>query len=129
MRLRNEDQPAPSMRSAHLIQASLVNAMEGGCDDLMTCATTAGCPLPFAEIARLPAESSSDPLLETAANLECTVPDVKCGELMNFVKGLLKAAVVAKLLQVAQQELTKPENQQKIKDGIGKLKEAAKSRR
>ena len=48
---------------------------------------------------------------------------------MNFVNGLLKAAVVAKLLQVAQQELTKPENQQKIKDGIGKLKEAAKSRR
>jgi MerR family transcriptional regulator, mercuric resistance operon regulatory protein len=60
----------------NLIRASLANAMEAGCDDLMTCATTDGCPLPFAEIARLPAESSSDPLLETAANLECTVPDV-----------------------------------------------------
>ncbi len=48
---------------------------------------------------------------------------------MNFVKGLLKAAVVAKLLQVAQQELTKPENQQKIKDGIRKFQEAARSRR
>jgi hypothetical protein len=48
---------------------------------------------------------------------------------MNFVKGLLKAAVVAKLLQVAQHELTKPENQQKIKDGVLRLKEAAKSRR
>ena len=48
---------------------------------------------------------------------------------MNFVKGLLKAAVVAKLLQVAQQELTKPENQQKITAGIGTLKEAATSRR
>jgi hypothetical protein len=48
---------------------------------------------------------------------------------MNFVKGLLKAAVVAKLLQVAQQELTKPENQQKIKDGLRKLQETAKSRR
>ena len=60
----------------NLIRASLANAMEAGCDDLMTCAATDGCPLPFAEIARLPAESSSDPLLETAANLECTVPDV-----------------------------------------------------
>jgi hypothetical protein len=48
---------------------------------------------------------------------------------MNFVKGILKAAVVAKLLQVAQHELSKPENQQKIKDGLRKLQEAAKSRR
>jgi hypothetical protein len=48
---------------------------------------------------------------------------------MNLVKGLLKAAVVAKLLQVAQRELAKPENQQKIKDGFRKLQETAKSRR
>ncbi|HEU4909001.1 MAG TPA: hypothetical protein VFT17_09060 [Propionibacteriaceae bacterium] len=48
---------------------------------------------------------------------------------MNFVKGILKAAVVTKLLQVAQRELSKPENQQKIKDGLRKLQEAAKSRR
>jgi hypothetical protein len=48
---------------------------------------------------------------------------------MNFVKGILKAAVVAKLLQVAQRELSKPENQQKIKDGLRKLQETAKSRR
>jgi hypothetical protein len=48
---------------------------------------------------------------------------------MNFVKGILKAAVVAKLLQVAQHELSKPENQQKIKDGLRKLQETAKSRR
>jgi len=47
-----------SMRSA--IRANLGTAMEAGCDDLMTCATTDGCPLPFAEIARLPAESSSN---------------------------------------------------------------------
>jgi hypothetical protein len=47
---------------------------------------------------------------------------------MNFVKGILKAAVVAKLLQVAQRELSKPENQQKIKDGFRKLQETAKSR-
>jgi hypothetical protein len=47
---------------------------------------------------------------------------------MNFVKGILKAAVVAKLLQVAQRELSKPENQQKIKDGFRKLQETAKPR-
>jgi MerR family transcriptional regulator, mercuric resistance operon regulatory protein len=58
------------------IRASLVTAMEAGCDDLMACATTDGCPLPFTEIAGLPAASSSDPVLETAANLECTVPDI-----------------------------------------------------
>ena len=60
----------------HLIRASLANAMEAGCEDLMACATTDCCQLPLAEIARLPAASSTDPLLETAANLECTVPDV-----------------------------------------------------
>jgi hypothetical protein len=48
---------------------------------------------------------------------------------MNFVKGILKAAVVAKLLQVAQRELSKPENQQKLKDGLRKLQDTAKSRR
>ena len=48
---------------------------------------------------------------------------------MNFVKGILKAAVVAKLLQVAQRELSKPENHQKIKDGLRKLQDTAKSRR
>jgi hypothetical protein len=48
---------------------------------------------------------------------------------MSLVKGLLKTAVAAKLLQVAQRELSKPENQQKIKDGVRKLQDAAKSRR
>ena len=48
---------------------------------------------------------------------------------MNLVKGLLKAAVVAKLVQVAQRELSKPENQQKIKDGFRKVQDAAKTRR
>jgi DNA-binding transcriptional MerR regulator len=38
-----------------LIRASLVAAMEAGCDDLMSCATTDGCPIPFTELARLPA--------------------------------------------------------------------------
>ena len=64
----------------------------------------------------------------TVANLGCTVPTL-IWRTMNFVKGILKAAVVAKLLQVAQRELSKPENQQKLKDGLRKLQDTAKSRR
>jgi hypothetical protein len=48
---------------------------------------------------------------------------------MSLIKGILKTAVLIKLTQVAQRELSKPENQQKIKDGIRKLQEAARSRR
>jgi hypothetical protein len=48
---------------------------------------------------------------------------------MNLIKGILKTAVAAKLLQVAQRELSRPENQQKIKDGVRKLQEATRSRR
>jgi hypothetical protein len=66
--------------------------------------------------------------LGSVANLDCTVPTL-IWRTMNFVKGILKAAVVAKLLQVAQRELSKPENQQKLKDGLRKLQDTAKSRR
>jgi hypothetical protein len=48
---------------------------------------------------------------------------------MSLIKGLLKTAVVIKLAEIAQRELSKPENQQKIKDGIRKVQQAAKSRR
>jgi hypothetical protein len=48
---------------------------------------------------------------------------------MNLIKGILKTAVAAKLIQVAQRELSKPENQQKIKDGLRKLQETARPRR
>jgi hypothetical protein len=48
---------------------------------------------------------------------------------MSLIKGLLKTAVAAKLIQVAQRELSKPENQQKIKDGIRRVQQAAKTRR
>jgi hypothetical protein len=48
---------------------------------------------------------------------------------MSFIKGLLKTAVAAKLVQVAQRELSKPENQQKIKDGLRRLQDTARSRR
>jgi len=37
-----------------VMRASLITAMEAGCDDLMVCATTDSCPLPFADLARLP---------------------------------------------------------------------------
>jgi len=48
---------------------------------------------------------------------------------MSLIKGLVKTAVLVKLFEVAQRELSKPENQQKIKDGIRKLQEAARPRR
>jgi DNA-binding transcriptional MerR regulator len=38
-----------------IIRASLITAMEAGCDDLMACARTDSCPLPFTDIGRLPA--------------------------------------------------------------------------
>jgi DNA-binding transcriptional MerR regulator len=40
-----------------VIRATLVRAIEVGCDDLMVCATTRDCPLPFTEIARVSAAS------------------------------------------------------------------------
>ncbi|WP_165553184.1 hypothetical protein [Kribbella speibonae] len=42
---------------------------------------------------------------------------------MGFVKTMLKGAVVAKLVQVAQRELSKPENQQKIKQAVQKVQQ------
>ena len=48
---------------------------------------------------------------------------------MSLIKGLLKTAVAAKLIQVAQRELSKPENQEKIKEGLRKLQETTRSRR
>jgi hypothetical protein len=56
-------------------------------------------------------------------------PTVSPGEFMSLIKGILKTAVAAKLIQVAQRELSKPENQQKIKDGLRKVQEATRSRR
>jgi hypothetical protein len=45
------------------------------------------------------------------------------------VSGLVKGAVVAKVIQVAQRELSKPENQRKIKEGFTKVTNAARSKR
>ena len=47
---------------------------------------------------------------------------------MSFVRGLIKSAVAVKIAQVAQRELSKPENQRKIKEGLNKVKEAARRR-
>lgn len=47
---------------------------------------------------------------------------------MSFVKGLLKSAVVVKVAQVAQRELSKPENQRKIKEGLRKVQEKTRRR-
>jgi MerR family transcriptional regulator, mercuric resistance operon regulatory protein len=43
------------INALRLIRASLITAMEAGCDDLMDCARRDDCPLPFADIGRLPA--------------------------------------------------------------------------
>ncbi|NIK55303.1 hypothetical protein [Kribbella shirazensis] len=42
---------------------------------------------------------------------------------MGFVKTMFKGAVMAKLVQVAQRELSKPENQQKIKQAVQKVQQ------
>ncbi|WP_165956745.1 hypothetical protein [Kribbella antibiotica] len=41
----------------------------------------------------------------------------------GLVKNLLKGAVVAKVVQVAQRELSKPANQQKIKQAFQKIQQ------
>ena len=47
---------------------------------------------------------------------------------MSLIKGLVKGAVVAKVVQVAQRELSKPENQRKIREGLRKLQQVANRR-
>ena len=48
---------------------------------------------------------------------------------MGMLRGLVKGAVVAKVVQLAQRELSKPENQRKIKEGLGKLSQTARKKR
>jgi hypothetical protein len=45
---------------------------------------------------------------------------------MGFVKGLVKTAVIAKVAQIAQRELSKPENQRKIKEFAHKVQQRAR---
>lgn len=42
---------------------------------------------------------------------------------MGFLKTLAKGAVIAKVAQVAQRELRKPENQRKIKQTVQRVKQ------
>jgi hypothetical protein len=67
-------------------------------------------------------------LLDLLAIVDGTVP-LSLGAFMSLIKGLVKTAVAAKLIQVAQRELSKPENQQKIREGLRRFQEAARSRR
>jgi hypothetical protein len=48
---------------------------------------------------------------------------------MSVISGLVKSAIVIKLAQVAQRELSKPENQAKIKEGLNKVKDEVAKRR
>jgi hypothetical protein len=50
------------------------------------------------------------------------------GGTMSFIRGLVKSAVAVKLAQVAQRELSKPENQAKIKEGLRKVQEKTRRR-
>ena len=47
---------------------------------------------------------------------------------MGMLRGLVKGAVVAKVIQVAQRELSKPQNQRKIKEGLGKLSQSTRKK-
>jgi hypothetical protein len=42
---------------------------------------------------------------------------------VSRIRGMLKTALVMKALQVAQRELSKPENQRKIKEGLSKVRD------
>ena len=38
------------------------------------------------------------------------------------IRGIVTTAIVMKGIEIARRELTKPENQQKIREGVGKLR-------
>ncbi len=44
---------------------------------------------------------------------------------MGLIGNLVKAGIVVKVAQVAQRELSKPENRRKIKEGLTKLQQKA----
>ncbi len=47
---------------------------------------------------------------------------------MSLVRGLVKSAILVKAAQVAQRELSKPENQRKIKEGLRTVQEKVRRR-
>lgn len=40
---------------------------------------------------------------------------------MGLVRGIVKTVVIAKVIEVVGRELSKPENQRKVKEGLGKF--------
>ena len=47
---------------------------------------------------------------------------------MSMISSILKTAVAAKLVQVVSRELSKPENQRRLKEGLTKLAQQARKR-
>ncbi|SEP82463.1 hypothetical protein [Microlunatus flavus] len=47
---------------------------------------------------------------------------------MSMIRSILKTAVAAKVVQIASRELSKPENQRKLKEGLSKLSKQARRR-
>ncbi len=47
---------------------------------------------------------------------------------MSIIRGLVKSAVAVKIAQIAQRELSKPENQRKIKEGLRKVQDKTRRR-
>lgn len=45
---------------------------------------------------------------------------------MSMIRSILKTAVAAKVVQVASRELSKPENQRKLREGFAKLAKQAR---
>jgi hypothetical protein len=48
---------------------------------------------------------------------------------MSFIKGAIKAGIAVKVAQIAKRELSKPENQRKIKDALRKVQGTLRSPR
>jgi hypothetical protein len=48
---------------------------------------------------------------------------------MGLLRGAVKAAIVAKVIDLARRQMSKPENQQKAKELVGKLASRAKAAR
>jgi hypothetical protein len=47
---------------------------------------------------------------------------------MSMIRSILKTAVAAKVVQVASRELSKPENQRKLKEGLSKIAKQTRRR-
>ena len=48
---------------------------------------------------------------------------------MSMVKGAIRAGIAIKVAQIAKRELSKPENQRKIREAVSKLQGSLRPRR